>query len=385
MRICIVSLNALPALSEQHKHLYMGGAEVQLAQLAMALARQGHEVSVIVHDEKQTDGAVYEGVRTIKAFRPHAGLPFVRFVHPRWTGLWSAASRAGADVYLYSCSGMLLGLLAMFCRLKGKRLVYRVASDADCDLRTALVKSARDRWLYHYGLVRSDAVLVQSTSQQQMIEKNFGKNSIIVRGLIERPRSEAAGKAKDVDVLWIANLRPVKRPELFLELARLAPSLRFHMAGGAVPGEEKYYRQIEDEARHVPNLTFHGKVPFMDIGGLFDRTRLFANTSEVEGFPNTFLQAWVRGIPVVTTFDPDGMVAREALGTTHADVRDMARSIDSLLQSPEAYAVKRSASLRHMGKLFDENDVLRPYLSALGGIAQASEAVGALRRATGRE
>lgn len=370
MKVCLVSLNALPALSEQHKHLYMGGAEVQLAQLAMTLASRGHDVTMIVSDAGQPDGAIYEGVRTIKAFKPDAGLPFIRFVHPRWTKLWSAAVRADADVYLYSCSGMVLGLLAMFCRMNGRRLVYRVASDADCDMSTALIKSGRDRWLYRYGLLRADAVLVQSARQQDAILKNFGRVATVVRGLVEGPRSRSANTPKDIDVLWLANLRRLKRPDRLLDVAESLPQFSFHIAGGPVPGEEAYYREIEVRARVLANVEFHGKIPYMDVGRLFDRARLFANTSEVEGFPNTFLQAWIRGIPVATMFDPDALVAREALGSFHETVSELADGVRHMLGSTEAYDASRTAALRFMADNVNESKVLAPYISALEGDAK---------------
>ena len=56
------------------------------------------------------------------------------------------------------------------------------------------------------------------------------------------------------------------------------------------------------------------------IDALYDRAKVLVNTSDVEGFPNSYLQAWIRGVPVVTLIDPDGVIEREGLGVakTHA-------------------------------------------------------------------
>ena len=41
--------------------------------------------------------------------------------------------------------------------------MFRVASDTDCDGSRLLVRFARDRWLYAYGLKRAHAILAQGT------------------------------------------------------------------------------------------------------------------------------------------------------------------------------------------------------------------------------
>lgn len=367
MKICLVSLNALPALSAQHQYQNIGGAEVHSAQLAVSLTKLGHEVNMVVGDFDQPDGTVYFGVRTLKTFKRTAGLPLVRYVHPRWTSIWSAISRADAEVYYYTCAGMILGMLAIYCRINKRRLVFRAASDSDCDPHSVLTKYWRDRWLYGFGLKRTDTVLVQSATQQSAMQSNYGVASTIVPGLVERPLDRSGVAAKDIDVLWVANMRQLKRPDRLLELARILPQYKFHIVGGAIPGEEKFYDSVEANARKVSNVTFHGRVPYFEIGQLFDRAHLLTNTSEIEGFPNTFLQAWVRGIPVVTMFDPDGVVSKEALGSAHATVADMASGLESLLNSKEMYAQARARILAFMDLRFNQEKALGPYLDALTG------------------
>ena len=43
-----------------------------------------------------------------------------------------------------------------FARLHGRRVVFRIASDADCEPDRLLIEHARDRWLYAWGLERAD-------------------------------------------------------------------------------------------------------------------------------------------------------------------------------------------------------------------------------------
>ena len=367
MKICLVNLNALPALSDEFKHEWVGGEEVQHALLATALTALGHEVRLVVSDYGQADGSVYGGVTTLKAFRESDGLPVLRFIHPRWTGLWSALARADSDIYYVSCAGMLVGVLALFCKLHARRLVFRVASDADCQPEKLLVRYKRDRWLYEYGLKRADAILVQTESQRAQLLKNYGRHGSIAGMLVATPVRRAAETLKDIDVLWVATIRLVKRPDRFLELARSLPHLRFHMVGGPSSGEEPLSARIEEQARRIPNLTFHGLVPYLDVDSLFDRARVLANTSELEGFPNTFLQAWILGIPVVTMFDPDGIVERCRLGSSHSDLADMTSGLGAILADEERYDQASAAALEFMQQRFEQQRVLSEYLQAFAG------------------
>jgi glycosyltransferase involved in cell wall biosynthesis len=133
-------------------------------------------------------------------------------------------------------------------------------------------------------------------------------------------------------VLWVSNLRPLKRPELALELARQLPGVSFTLAGGPMPGGQTYYEDVMAAAARLPNVNMLGAVRYRDSGALFDRAKIFLNTSTIEGFPNTFLQAWIRGVPVVTFFDPDGLVQRLPLGRVARSLDEMREAIRGLLE-----------------------------------------------------
>jgi glycosyltransferase involved in cell wall biosynthesis len=104
------------------------------------------------------------------------------------------------------------------------------------------------------------------------------------------------------------------------------------LAGGPMPGSETYYEDVRAAAARLPNVNMQGAVRYADSGMLFDRAKIFLNTSSIEGFPNTFLQAWIRGVPVVSFFDPDSLVQRLQLGHIANSVDEMREAIRSLLE-----------------------------------------------------
>jgi len=359
MKICFVGLENLAVLAPEYRQHNIAGEGVQQTLLGRALVRRGHNVSMVVWDYGQVDGTEWEGIRVFKAYRPNAGLPVLRFIHPRWTGMWSALARADADLYYTSCAGMHVGLVALFCRRHRKRFVFRTASDTDCDGSRLLVPFARDRWLYAYGLRRADAILVQSASQSETLARNYGLAGRVAGMLVEKPQPVAA---RDIDVLWVSNIRGVKRPDRILELAERLPEVKIHMVGGPLPGEEALFRNIRDTAAAKANVTFHGRLSYRDAGHLYGRAKILVNTSDIEGFPNSYLQAWIRGVPVVTLIDPDRVIEREGLGVAVSSAAQIPAAVRHLLGDATALKAVSDRCRAFIEREHGEEKVLAAYL-----------------------
>jgi len=313
-------------------------------------------------DYGQPDGEVWDGIRVYKSYRPEEGLPLLRFIHPRWSSLWSALTRADADVYYTSCAGMHVGLVSMFCMRHSRRLVFRTASDTDCDPSSLLIRYWRDRRLYRFGLAHADAILVQSESQARALKRNFGLASRVAGMLVEKPGQDAE---RDIDVLWVSNIRQLKRPDRVLRLAAEMPEARIHMVGGSLPGEEALYRKVRADAALLPNVTFHDRQSYWDTNAIYDRARVFVNTSDIEGFPNSYLQSWMRGVPVVTYIDPDGLIGRNGLGTVVRHPTRMRAVVGRYLANPAALSAAGARCRAYMTREFDVERILAPYLSAI--------------------
>jgi hypothetical protein len=54
--------------------------------------------------------------------------------------VWGALQRADADIYYLSCVSLRAGLAALFARRHGRRLVFRVASNIDCEPQKLLIE-----------------------------------------------------------------------------------------------------------------------------------------------------------------------------------------------------------------------------------------------------
>ncbi|MFK7730903.1 MAG: glycosyltransferase family 4 protein, partial [Pseudomonadales bacterium] len=271
------------------------------------------------------------------------GLPGLRFFYPRMTSIFSAMAKANADVYFQSCAGVYTGYAAAYCKLNKRQFVFRLASDSDCVPDELLIEYARDKKIYEYGLKRAHIISAQSEYQQTLLKRHYNLDSVVIDMAVDVPPSDDSG-LEPFDVLWVANIRECKRPDVMLELARSLPALNFVMIGGPMEEEAHLFTEIAEQAEKESNIDFLGAVPYHQVGSYFQRARLFVNTSDIEGFPNTFLQAWVCGKPVVSFFDPDDTIKKCQLGSAVSDLADMIAAIPKLLDDEKTMArIKRDA------------------------------------------
>ena len=194
-RICIVGLDCYGLLSGEGDLRYVGGESVQHVLLARAWRDLGYDVSIIVFDDGQGERRVVDGITAIAAHKRNAGLPGLRFFHPRASKLFAALLAADADIYYQSPAGAFTGITAWFCRMTGRKFIFRVASDSDCEKEHGRIRLWRDRRLYDYGLKHADLVAVQTQVQAQMLRDNHALESSLVNMLVEPPRrTETPGR-----------------------------------------------------------------------------------------------------------------------------------------------------------------------------------------------
>jgi len=302
LSVCFVAPHAWSAVSGDPRPRAIGGAEVQQAILARLLAANGYRVSMICLDHGQPDPSVVDGVTVHKAFRLDAGLPVVRFAHPRLTSMWRALRAADADVYYYRSTSMWLGVIAEFCARHGRRAVYAGASDRDfVPGHGGQMRYARDRWLFRRGIERADAIVAQNEVQRAQVREHFGREAVVIPSCYALPENSLPERADQV--LWVGTMHDNKRPEMLLELAARLPHRRFVMIGGPSAEGHACYETAKAGAAALDNVEFTGFLPLAEVERRFDRARVLVSTSVYEGMPNVFLQAWARGVPTVATVE----------------------------------------------------------------------------------
>jgi glycosyltransferase involved in cell wall biosynthesis len=355
-RLCFVSPRGWPVLSADAGIRHIGGAELQQCTLARLFAGAGYRVSMVCFDYGQPEGVRVDGVSVHKAYRPEAGLPGLRFFHPRLTSMWRALAAADAEVYCARAASAWAGIVVEFCRRHGRRSIYSGASNMDfVPGEGGQIRYARDRWIYRRGLARADAILAQNEAQRTSCRANYGREAVVIPSCYAQPPRMARSDAAD-RVLWAGRIEEGKRPEMFLELAARLPHRRFTLVGGPGAGQEPLFERLRERAATLPNVELTGFLPLAEVEPWFDRARLLVNTSCYEGMPNTFLQAWARGVPTLATVDVGTPVHR-----VFRDAEEGAAAIEALFQSRVAWEAASRRCREHFEHRHSSAEVLARY------------------------
>ena len=293
-----------------------GGAERQMMLLARALASRGVRVAHIVYPP-QDPAPLPPGLTLVPRERdpgtrsPAGGLREVGRI-------WRSLRRANAKVTIVRRRTPALGIVAVFCKLHRRKLIYSSASNFDFLPAGQGSGRSLSRMLYRLGVRLADVVVVQSEDQVRLARESFPRLGEIVRipSFCEPADEAQAVDAEPGRLLWIGRVIGIKGPLQYVELARAVPEGRFTMIANE-HGASREHEEVRAAARDVPNLELLDRIPHTQVMELISRSVAVVNTSvpKVEGLPNVYLEAWARGVPVLSLdCDPDGVIERGGLG-----------------------------------------------------------------------
>ena len=354
--ICFLSPYIIPLLCNTVKNT--GGAERQFALFGKYLHKQGWGVSYIVDENYMymVDIAPF-WCKLFPINISYMGGSKWNFI-PGVISLIKAMLCSNADVFVVKTQAFLLLPMSFVCPFFGKKLVFWMQLDRDCR------KSRKEipwvlSWMQNLGMKFVNLFIAQSQNQADALYDNFNYHATVVPSIASFINTEVNQSCDNLDkkqpvVLWCGNSSRHKRQEVFFELARMMPDVAFMMAIGKA--DSLRYDQALMEAKNISNLKFLGSVSPQEMERWFAKAALYVNTSVIEGFPNTFLQAWQNGIPVVSlTVDPDDVLSKKQLGIVLKNKIDGIGQFDfkglAAIIAPEVFRLVNDHGLRvDMGK-----------------------------------
>ena len=307
VKICFVSLYAYHLFNPACKSQF-GGAEIQLYYLATGLARDPNfNISFVVGDFGQPDIEIRDGVRIYKCFNLAGGQRYVRAIR-----LIKLLMGIDADIYVRRAASPITGMLALFGRFAHKKFVYMIAHDADVEKKPQYGKSWLWWAIFTAGLRCADLVVSQHQNQKEILKERYKKDSIVRRSAHLIPENIPVSDKEYI--LWVARCEGWKQPEVFIEIAKHFPGTKFVMIC-AESTNKMYFKKIRTEALKLPDMEFVEYVPFGEIDNYFLGARVFINTSAMEGFPNTLIQAAKNKALILSlSVNPDDILDKYTMG-----------------------------------------------------------------------
>jgi len=325
MKICFVVEDIYPVINPSIGDFEVNGRAIHFKHIGDGLLEQGYEVSFVTMDYGQSEVEDVNGFKVYKTYSQNEGLPGLRFITVKIPRILNALKKADADVYFFMCAEALGGIVGWFCKRNNKKFIYCGGVDKDFN-GNEWGMNFRDYKLFTYGLNAADLVLCQNTYQSSTLEKHHGRNGVV---LYNPMRAASRTYDPEGDIVWIGNYRPQKRAEIYIELSKRVDD-RFLMIGGP---SGKYPREKYDEINSMAtnsNIKILGSRSYDETDKILSRAKLLVNTSGFEGISNTFLQAWRRGIPVVSFVDPDNMIKDNDLGIVGMDMDTMVEAVKKM-------------------------------------------------------
>ena len=364
MNICIIAHFAYGSISGG-KFGHAGGVERQTTLLARWLADHGHQTSLLTWDEGQDDDVFIDGVRVIKMCRANDGLPGLRFFYPRWTSLIHAMRRANADLYYQNCAEYVTGQAALWCKKNNRSFVYSSANNPECDPNLPELRTRRERILFRYGIKNSDAIIVQSNDQKKMLVEGWGLQSTALPMPCPDPNRNEFIQAKspvpgECRVVWVGRITNIKRLEYLLDVAEMLPEIQFDIAGKP-DVDDKYSRGVLERASLLKNVTVHGKVPREKMPDIYRNASALCCTSIYEGFPNTFLEAWSHGLPIVSTYEADSLISNLNLGLVADSPATLADSLIKIFSDADKWLIMSANAREHYLENYTVDSVMARY------------------------
>lgn len=357
-KLCFVSLSSYPLLRGENLG-YAGGAEVQQVILARELVKHNYEVTFITYSDGQPSTECVGDIDVIKVYK-REDVTNLSLLAKAWA-VWKAMKKADADIYFYEAGAA--GVVPIFCFLRRRKFIHYISSDANVSRELA---PPNERF-YHrvanwLSIKLANVVVCQSEFQRKKLADNFGREGLIIKNAFSIFEEPVPEKAKPPIVLWVATIYEVKQPELFLKLAEAIPEARFQMIGGPSSSLE-FYNRVKESATRIPNLEFLGFVPFHEIGEYFKRASILVNTSKYEGFSNTFIQAWMDYVPVVSLHsDPDGIIGKYKLGFHSKTLEQLVEDTKILLANQVLREEMGENGRRYVEREHDIADVVGKYM-----------------------
>ena len=322
-------------LSNSYYKYRLGGSEIQMKYLVDRLKGNGYNVSYLfINDRgvvKNENGVMLYGIKR----RRFAERIFGKIVY--YEHVYKKINEIKPDIIYHRNLSLIALPVVRIARSSSIRTILNLARSDELE-RTWKISIRRKvggvlELFWRRRLLTSfDIIIAQAEYQRRLLKENFGiDKAYVIRNFHPVPKKRSM-KRKPIRVVYVANLKPVKQPDLFVDLAvRLGDrDARFVMIGR--DPRDRWSRRLIERISRTENLEYLGELSVDRVNRELEKAHILVNTSVREGFPNTFIQAWMRSVPVVSlNIDPDDIIKTRKIGFHSGTFEKLVEHVETLI------------------------------------------------------
>ena len=338
-----------------------GGAELQMYLWAKSLANYPEfEVLFLIENHNQKKISPVENIKLIGTIRLKQQENIITKLF-KSIKLFFQLITINQDIIISTNANALTSIIALYSKIFKKKFIYRTSSLIDVN-KNYIDKNGVSGKLYKFGLLNASKVITQNAEHRILLKKNHNINAFVLKNSFEIIPKNLPEKKH---ILWVSRFAEMKNPYLFLDLAKQISEQKFVMICPYTVSVKKNWEDLKKQTENISNLKFIEKVPFNKIQKYFNEAILFVNTSDFEGFPNTFLQAAQAKTPIVSlNVNPDnflneyncGVFCKNNFNLLIQETKNLLKKTDEQIQKGEnAYLyLKENHDINKIGKQLKE-------------------------------
>lgn len=280
----------------------IGGAEMQAKEIAIALKQYNHEIVYVCYSGIHFQSSEFYSKIILSRSRED-----VFFIKIR-KKIYEVLNEIKPDIVYHRAFVPYSCYIANWCR-KNKIPFYFHCADIYTLIRmNNNLKNIVHNIMLSYTLKNATGVICQNKEQYEAL-KRFNLPNVEIIYNIQSKNFQSLNCNKKKKIVWIAKFELAKQPEVFVGFAERFEDkdTTFAMFSSKCP-QTAINTNLLERIKNNPRIElFEGKDNMYINDFLCKSASILVNTSVSEGISNTFIQAWMRGIPVVSlNSNPDG-------------------------------------------------------------------------------
>ncbi len=347
---------------------FIGGAEIQAYLLAKYLTLRNHQISYLAFGDQKNqvekkDGFMVKHIAEIK----EKNLSFVK-------ALRQSLKKDRPDIFFIRDFRYLF-LSNLVCKNLKIPLVYNTTHINNCrsypkkieiSLNPIATLASIKAGLMHYlnfKTLKKVNLITINKYHAKLLREKYNIEATPIYNSMEDNYEKNKSVEKENNVIWVANLKTRKRPELFVKLADQLKNnnYKFIMIGYIQNNSAEYKKLVQQAEKNNLNFKYLGGLATDQVDKIMAKAKIFVNTCLPEGFGNNFIQAWFNECPTITLdFDPDDIIKNNKIGFHSQSFEQIVQDVEFLTKN-EVERLKMGKKAREYALAYHlpQNNVLK--------------------------